>query len=60
MVLRGPPHVRFGPRVKLHLSMRKVLEVVTYSTEGEISAGGDFTSVLKTEAKFHPGANSIF
>ena len=55
--------MRFHPRVKLPLSMRKRLQVVARSVESEISFQGDFsnfiTSVLKTEAKFQPGANSL-
>ena len=33
---------------------------VTRSNRGEISPRGDFTSVLKTKAIFHPGINSVW
>ena len=53
--LRGPLHVRFRPTVKLFLPL-----VVIRFTRGEISPYRDFTSVLKTGVKFHPGANSVW
>ena len=51
--------MRVHPGVKLPLSMRRLLQVVTRSTRGEISARIDFTSVLNAEAKFNIGANSV-
>ena len=43
------PWGEIHPGVKLPLSMRKLLQVVTCCTSGEISPRGDFVSVLKTE-----------
>ena len=51
--------MRFPPRVKWPLSMRKLLWVVTRCTRSKISFQGNFTSALKTGAKFHSGANSL-
>ena len=51
--------MRFCLRVKLLLSLWKPLQVVTCSTRSEISFRGDFTSALKTGAKFHPETNSL-
>ena len=57
---RGPSQVRFRQGVILTLSMKKHMWVVTRSNRGETSPRGDFTSVLKTEAIFHPGINSVW
>ena len=52
--------MRFRQGVILPLSMKKHMWVVTRSNRGEISPRGDFTSVLKTKAIFHPGINSVW
>ena len=48
------------PRGKLPLSMRKLLQILTCFTQGEITSQGNSTCVLKTGAKFHPRATSVW
>ena len=52
------PWGEIHPGVKLPLSMRKLLQVVTCCTSGEISPRVILSPSYRRE-KFHPGANSV-
>ena len=56
--------LRCPSRMRFHLGeIAPVYEETFVSSHmfwGEISPQGDFASVLKTGAKFHPGANSVW